>query len=268
MLFCQVSTNWSDASSSITQFVSQFYVEDGVVELTLYSEQLLLTSDLQSVFRTGFDPHGELFYLDVVDVSAIEVKSWNGKLPSEFSSLILNFIRSNIVFYMDGKSPEQYNCTQDLISDSYINSIFADIPSIQISYQAVYSKTPICPFLFTNANMTLLRLDGVMHSFLVSNVWRWENVTTEKKSINSKILELEIVSYNVNLDESFIPFLVFEKIETFTILLDASAIQTGLFKSFKKVSTVQVQILSMTNFFHKIGIDWTTHMPNSSNVEF
>jgi hypothetical protein len=77
-----------------------------------------------------------------------------------------------------------------------------------------------------------------------------------------------MIGYKYALDERILDRLVFERINTLQILSSVGSLQTDLFKSFTNLLDIQVEMDSLRNFFHKIGVAWTVYLPGNAAVAF
>jgi hypothetical protein len=67
---------------------------------------------------------------------------------------------------------------------------------------------------------------------MIKNLFRFQRIKqNESLSINCTIDDVTINGYNFALDESLVNPLVFEKVNTITVMNSVGSIQVGLFKS-------------------------------------
>jgi hypothetical protein len=79
---------------------------------------------------------------------------------------------------------------------------------------------------------------------------------------------LELGGYNLELDETILDSQVFELLLELDLSGTFAAIQPDLFKLFKLLNRTTIEVFSLANFFHRVGVEWTTHVQRFSVVIF
>jgi hypothetical protein len=194
------------------------------------------------------------------------------------SSIFSLYIESStMTFYMAGQAPGQYNCSSEtqfslengkkftttgMFFNSYYDEIYFD-KSVLFDQQ-----TPVCPFVFAYARLDDLIINSLVDSFIASNLLKFQKVLSTK-SINSSINQLELHGYNFKLDESLMHPLVFEHVQELYLSGSVCAFQNdGLMYAFKNLDTISINVASLTNFFHQVGVEWTRRLPNNTWLIF
>jgi hypothetical protein len=97
-------------------------------------------------------------------------------------------------------------------------------------------------------------------------LWTFQEYITNESTINSNIDSFYIDGNGYSLDTSLMHPLVFETVNSVFVSGTIGSIQTDLFKHFKRIYSVSLQLDSLDRFVHEIGIKWTLSMPNQSYV--
>jgi hypothetical protein len=132
------------------------------------------------------------------------------------------------------------------------------------------SQTPVCPFIFINAQFNLLAIYGLCDHFLLKNLWtfhqgdRDSSTSIKNGSINSNISTIIFRGVNASL----LSPLVFEFTDSVSLTGTIRSIETDLIKSLNKVEILVISVVSMGNFFHKIGLEWTLYLPEGVCITF
>jgi hypothetical protein len=200
--------------------------------------------------------------IELLTIKGINVYPWPAKLNAQCSLFIY---MSTIEFFINGKPQSDFSCNKNLITDSDgSTSIFVSvIAQIIILNQNTFNSAPVCPFLFKNSRLSKLELYGQVDSFLYKQLLRFQQVVDNDTTIDSKFDELDISGYNYKLDTGILHPLVFEIITSTTIYNTVALIQTDLFKNFKHLNTIILNLDSLSNFYHQIGIEWIMFLPKT-----
>jgi hypothetical protein len=137
-------------------------------------------------------------------------------------------------------------CTRQMILQK-ANTIFSsNVRDLNLVNKIKYSNKPVCPFVFTNAKLGFMNFLNQIDSFLAKNLFRFQSISPNESSasINSNQYTTE-----------------------FEILGQVRLIQVDLFKPFTYLKKVAIMPHVYMNFFHQIGIEWTTHMPTNTEVQ-
>jgi hypothetical protein len=267
---CDSFKSWLDLKQSINR--TTFYTFNQYSSLFLNVHPLKpirLTSEFDIVKLVGSYNGGkwvsdnQSLQLDMIGMSGIDVAKWPANLATE--SLTIHIENSYIAFYLNGTLFSQSSlCSQGLIeSQTDEQSFFIVFPRVSFESTNHYpSDESFCPYVFSNAQMEWVAIYGLADAVLIKNIWSF---MSEKKlnetTINSNIQGLVLRGYGYNLDTSLMHPLVFEQTEWIRIYNSIKSIQTDLFQYFRRVSILFFQLNSLRNFFHNIGIAWTTSLP-------
>jgi hypothetical protein len=145
-------------------------------------------------------------------------------------------------------------------------SVFNNMYELVLTRSVAYK--PVCPYLFRYASITSLEIDGQVDSFMYVNLLRFTEPEVHSSSllssINSSIVYVKISGYNYKLDSGLLDPLVFERAQSIVLVNTIAFIQADVFKSFQALYKISLQLDSVGNFYHQVGIDWLNHMSHSS----
>jgi hypothetical protein len=266
---CNGFDSWQEVVVSLSNLTSQFF---NVAKMQLNPrKKLVLNSELDIQKAFNKNPPSRLNLL-FYKLNGVDMLGW--MLAERVRNYAIQLHESAIAFYVDGLAPGEYECTEDLLKTNKKNTntttFFNFVSTLTIPSSAVFdSYTPVCPFVFTDAKLITMTLEGLVDSFLIKNVLHFSQASScNKSSINSKIDQVLIRTFNIKLDETFLHPLVFEKVQYLTITISIGSIQSTLFKSLKFLRIIHIQMCSLNNFFHQIGIDWISYLNNKTLVIF
>ncbi len=181
--------------------------------------------------------------------------------------MLLYLDRSVVEFYMHGRPLSECNCTRDLKLERA--NIFNQFVFVSFSDNVKYPHAkPVCPFVFADAKLKLFSLYSLIDTFIVKNLFEFQHVDDQFGSINSLIYQFEVKGYNFGLNEKLMFTLIFERVEALTVYGSIGSIQTDLFQSFTHLIRVFFELEELTNFFHRVGIEWTLALQNNCSVTF
>ncbi len=120
--------------------------------------------------------------------------------------------------------------------------------------------------MFKRAQLDSLCLEGLTDSFVMRNLLRFysDNSSMFEFPIDSNITTLCVMGYKFDLDDQLLSKLVFGNLVNMQVISSVSSIQEDLFFSTPLLETVLVEMGSLRNFFHKIGLDWTISLPTGT----
>jgi hypothetical protein len=272
-LRCFGFATWSKVKAAVND--TNKVVLAQVTELDLRpSESIVLTGELDLLKvceilckNNNLDPCSNLLQVYLAGVKGVDVANkWNTISSSE---LYLTLVSSTLAFFYMGSGPGQYQCDEKTMrgnltaAGSFFNNFYMILFENTVTYD---QKNPVCPFIFTNAYLKYFSLYGLMDSFLVLNLFKSQKVNFSSSTINSSIANLNLKGYNYALDESLLHRLVFERLQILTLYEMVGSIQPDLFKaSFEQLTDIEIQVASLANFLHKVGLEWTGHFSNINN---
>jgi hypothetical protein len=117
----------------------------------------------------------------------------------------------------------------------------------------------VCLYLFADSRVTKLSTFGLVDTFLVSNMFRFQKVNSSS-SINSQVTQLALNGYNYKMDESILHPLVFEQVTNVLVMGSVVAMQSDLFKPFSNLIFIDIAAFPLVNFFHQVGVEWTASL--------
>jgi hypothetical protein len=242
-------------------------------------EPLILTSELnieQIIANTyNFDRNVDRFYrISMLQIKGVEIAGWPTNHASTFQKVLhiveLQIIQSPADFYLNKKPLSELECTVDLIPENEA-TVFSYFRNIEFGLDVQYEKNQrICPYIFRNANLVHLFILDQIDSKVVRTLWKFQILASNESavSINSHIYEFKIEGYNYAVDESILSPLVLQHVIYIKLYCTIGSIQIDVFKSYKYLSIISLNLYSLGNFFHKIGIEWTLLLNRNSFVEF
>jgi hypothetical protein len=203
-------------------------------------------------------------YLDIAGLKGVDVI--DGWTNSSSLEIYLNIFSSTLTFFME--SQNKYQCSEEIMKKLTRGTLFNHFDKITFGPSVEYDQQiHVCPFLFANAKLTVLFISNVVDSFLVTNLFRFQQANSSFSSINSKIFSLYLTGYNINLDVSLVHPLVFEEIEQLNFEGSIASIQSDLLTSlFKQLDEVYLMLNSLANFYHQVGIEWIAHVGSDQSL--
>jgi hypothetical protein len=199
-------------------------------------------------------------------VSGWSTKNDKAQIEKNNTSNHVWIFSSALKFYMNGLALEQWQCTKEhVLKNLTQTTIFNYFGQIIFENSVVYdSENPVCPYFFINANITYFSINGLADSFLITNLFRFQKINSSVP-INSSITHMTLSGYNYALDESLLHPLVFEFVQTVFLGGTINSISIAI-ESFKNLDKVQITANSLTNLFHKVGVDWMARLQISKNL--
>jgi hypothetical protein len=260
-LFCRRFDNWLQATALLnnTPNLDEF----PLINLKPNSP-ILLSSDLNVAIAVANQPF-HYIEIHVFELKGVDTIGWS----KSAGQVTLYMYASYLTFYMNNLAPSDYQCTEQLMK--YFNmTFFSFFTQVLLIDSVAYDRdVAFCPYIFSNANLSLLHIGNLVDSFVVKNLFKFQrNLQNASSTINSVISQLEIRGYGFNLDETIMHPLVFESVERIGSFSSIGSIQIDLFKSFKNLSDIMITEFSLKNFFHRIGVEWTRCLNQYTVVEF
>jgi hypothetical protein len=271
---CDLFSSWIELKQSLNGTILSNLGDHDDINIVVHpSKPIMLTSDIDieqlvGVFNGGvwlinYQP----LTLKMIGVAGIDVAFWTANLSDATDSPIsILFENSQVEFYRNGTSlaSDEECFSKDMISGKTANHTFFDVFSsvgFESSDNKFLSNEPICPYIFSKAQLDWIDIKSQFDSLLINNIWRFKSFNNSNlTTINSSIQSLHIQGYGYNLDTSLMNPLVFEATELLAIHGSIGSIQADLFKYLNKTNQVLLTLDSFKNFFHKIGIKWTTSL--------
>jgi hypothetical protein len=275
ILHCFGFTAWPQLIATVND-TNTTYLAQAVALVTRPSEAIVLTGELDLLqvceIICSKAPDNSYtcennFQVSIAGVRGVDVASKWQKISSSGFSITL--YSSPLTFFYMNNGPGQYPCDEktlhanSTIAGSFFNYFDTVIFDKSVNYD---QETPVCPFIFASARLSELSIYGLMDSFLVSNLLKLQKVNLTTTTINSSISELYLKGYNYALDETLLNNLVFERLLLLTLRGLVGSIQPDLFKaSFDQLTDIKIEVACLANFFHQIGLEWTSYLSNTKN---
>jgi hypothetical protein len=274
---CDGFKSWSDLKQLVNS-TNKTSLAANNSYITLHpAAAIVLTNELDVIALIDAFHHGSAISkslinqkstINMLGLVGLDVAPWPH--ISFNTSLMLSFDNSKIEFYMNGTTLSDFNCSDNSIRQflarigegSMKQTIFNTFASIEFLYKNQYSDQHVCPYIFSNAKLSWIYIYSQVDAILVKNLWKFKIIgNANETTINSSIIGLSVGGYGFSLDESLAHPLVFEHVQTMSILSSIESIKAGLFLNFNKTKAIFLQLDNLRNFFHKIGIEWTLSLP-------
>jgi hypothetical protein len=274
---CFLYISWSDLGN----YMNSSYAPVRPVECLIITtdHEIPLTSKLYIeglVFKINLttDSVFEIFLSVLTGIKGLSVHPWTNRfvhnpyLSAFLGQQTLALAQSYVELVLDSSTPIS-SCSYNMLSERESNrTIFNFFRDISFNNDVKYSPKPVCPFIFKNALLRALRIGGLCDSFSLQNLWRFRSVGPGVSSINSRIDHVLLYGYNFRVDETILNPLVFELTTSIQIRSRVKSIDTSVFKALGHVNTVRLRLESLGDLFHKVGIDWVSHLPDGTKVIF
>jgi hypothetical protein len=259
-LYCRTFDNWLQATALLysTPNLNDFFL----INLKP-NNPLLLNSDL-NIAQAIANQIIHFFEIYIYGLKSIEVIGWLKNVDCS-----IHVYASSLTFFMNGSAPGDFQCTEQLIK-SFNSSFFSYFIEVYFEDSVVYDlDVTMCPYMFSNAKLNTLNIGYLVDSFVVKNLLKFQTeLQNSLSSINSIIAQLEVSGYHFKLDETLMHPLVFEKVIEIVSFSTIGSIQVDLFKSFKNLNKIFITEFSLKNFFHQVGIEWTSYLNQFTVVTF
>ena len=197
----------------------------------------------------------------------IALKPIHPQLQHLTSRIKMEIYSSHFDFYsLDNKRltecrPNEY-ASLNFTSVNFFNSFYG------INFvNTVYPKQ-WCPYAFINSKIAHLIFADVANSFLKQN--RLNFLHLNQSIINLEMKLLEQITFNLQyeiLDYHMLNSNLFLKVKMIRINGVLNGIQAELFKQFKSLKNLDIQIDNFKEFFHS-GTEWITHLNSGSTKSF
>lgn len=135
-----------------------------------------------------------------------------------------------------------------VLTDTSLNPVFSSFSYLFLgNSKANFYPEQICPAVFKNSRINWLHLANITPS----NRLRFQPIESEiGKQLNSKVAYFQIQASTIEcLDYSLLDPYVFKYVERFSIeFSNLSAIQTGLFRSFRQLKRIHLWLYNFPDF--------------------
>ena len=231
----------------------------------LLNNELFLTSDFRN--RMTFR------YLKGFEIAQF-------KHRNDSIEMNLDFHYSNLDFYLNQSLIRSCDDNDDNfweqpkhVYDSFLTSCHECFNNIRF-YNCEY-KTKICPY-YINSNMnyfafTYLRFIGIQKTFYKSNFPRFQPVSKrlsfEFYRYFTSIRSLDLINMqSIELNSEILNEFLFSNIQFLRLFGDIASIEKGLFKRFRYLTQIHLDLLSIRKLMH-LGIDWISDLNPDINVD-
>ena len=245
---------------------------DGTFDLL--NNKLFLTSDNDhnliepDTFENEIYMHDRITfrYLKGLDVGAFKYRN---------NSIRMDFHYSNFDFYLNKSLIRTCDNLENLHQNEYIFNSFWPLCFIcqnDIRFYNCEYKNKICP-LNLGFNMAFnkrshLKFFGIQNTFYKSNFPRFQPISNHSLFEFISIIALDFNNMqNIELNSVILNEFLFSNIIQLRLFGDIVSIEKGLFKLFKKLQFIELDILSTRKLMHHIGIDWIFDLNSDTNVD-
>lgn len=122
----------------------------------------------------------------------------------------------------------------------------------------------ICPQIFNNINVYQFKLSYLIDSFYKRNILSFYEFN---QSYNIEIKELYIEqAQNIIIDKNLVNKQIFSSIQTISLFGSINSIQNDLFKSFKNLKRINIDIYSARRLLSQ-GIEWIKSLNSDLNID-
>ena len=245
----------------------------------LFNNELFLTSKLNKIYD------GLLYDFDSYLHSRMTfrfVKGFDvGKFKPRNISTRFDFYYSNFDFYLNRSLIRSCDDLKNLtehphyVFDSFKASCFRCYNDFRF-YNCEYKRN-ICP-LTIGISMALkkaayLRFIGIQNTFYKSNFPRFQPILNSTYMFNLSrkyifVANLDITNMqNIELNSDILDRFLFYNVYHLRLYGDIVSIEKGLFKSFKRLKVIHIDLLSIRKVMNR-GIDWIFDLNSDINVDF
>ena len=229
-----------------------------------------LSSDSNKILQYDFYVHDRMTfrYVKGFDITST--------FKQRNNTIRMDFHYSNFDFYLNRslirscddiikKNPNKYQ----YIFDSFWEECDDCLNDIRF-YNCEY-KTKICPLNvhFNNIQITNLRFFGIQNTFYKRNFPRFEQISNSSFSFyndSSEIFSLDLINMqNIELNSDILNKYLFSKIVVLRLFGHIVSIEKGLFKSFKRLRVIHIDLLSIRKLMHR-EIDWIFDLNSDIDV--
>jgi hypothetical protein len=160
---------------------------------------------------------------------------------SNLDHIIWIFKKVTFDFYQEEKQLEKKQCNSDLLNNGVISR------ARFIEFKETKWPAELCPYIFKLVRIRTLSMKGMSSSFVGKNVLSFQNVNA--KGMNSKILQLNLNCYHIDLDEKILNKYVFENLIVLDLNGPINFIQKDLFESFEKLKLLRLRSQNIKRVF-------------------
>ena len=209
--------------------------------------------------------HNRFIQLDFSFLDGFELidKSFSSTIKNNLN-LMIRFYKCKFHFYLN-ENRRLEPCQDYLIHSNNLSSI---VNMKQWEYFSMIDcklDIEVCPLVFANANIIEFENHGMIKSFHKINVFKFSEISFP--NLNSNIKRVSFYGLeNIDLDSSILNKHVFQNIEKIWLIGHIKSIQVDIFKSFKKIKTLTIQIADIRRFFHSNSIEWIKNLNGEINV--
>lgn len=186
-------------------------------------------------------------------------KNFTSKIRS--SKFSLTFVESKIIFYYENKTIE--SCSQ--MKDKNLISIFNKINLKQVIFDRSRKFAKICPLIFQNLSIDMLLFRPLIDTFYLSTKTVYD-ILPDSKDLNVQINGLVFRDcVRIKLNKQLLNIHLFKNIVTLEILGNIELIEDNLFKSFKKIKTINFDGQNFRQQAHRTQLKWVKSI--NSNIQ-
>ena len=182
--------------------------------------------------------------------------------------VLFQCIRCKIEFFSNKRHIKMCQDIIDEYPNDNISSLFqikslASITWITLFYSEF--KTPLCPIVFNNSDISRFYLIGLSDTFYKRNILKIENRIFNE--LNSTIKELYIEkAEKINIDSNLLNPFVFKNLKTIHLFGSFDKIDGNSLNAFKELFNIRIVKKNYRDIIHKNGIKWIRDLNSGLDV--
>ena len=181
------------------------------------------------------------------------------KNRSDIDYFAYKIFESKISFYDNGRHLK--NCNVNDYNVSHVYSLFPRLASEILFASDLIYPDEICSLIFNNIDIDLFLIEGLYVSYIKKRMFTIESNDIDLNSIVSKFTLRNV--YAIRIDSSLLNYKVFKDLTELKIFGNIQSsidfIDTEIFKDFKKLKTIFIQLRNFDEFFNK-NVAWLTYI--------
>ena len=256
-------------SNSVHFILSSPEILDSSHNLTSISNFLVETNKMDNRGKSNSAVHISNIYSNLKGFDLNTSFSIDNSHLNQTNLPIYTFVLCNSIFQFFVNNQLQVSCQDYLKWNLTQPKSLLQVKSEKLYFQNIkFSKTPICPLYFKNANLYKVILNLQINTFFKKNYLSFS--TLNNSDIDFLHANIEMLktydSEKINIDSnSFLNKYVFHNLIALWLMGEINSIEKDTFKSFKQLRTIYFE----TTFFGKLsrkGIEWISSINFDLNV--
>ena len=252
---------YKDTYKNCTMFSFEIYFNLNKASIIDTTFRLDLIEEISHYLKHRLSSHS--YYMR--NIKGFDI-NYNISISSTISYVVIYFYDSTFEFYSNGTL---IRSCDDLKPGIDPRPFFRNIVSFgtTLNLKTVKFTTRICPLVFHSMSNGQIKIDCLIDTFYKRNLLEFhhlDNVT----DINSSVKELFLYNTEkVEFNSVLLNNLVFKNVEMLGIYGELKSIQTGLFRSFKRLKYFIMDPFFIRPLFHRQGADWLRDLNSDVYVD-